>query len=282
MNLVRKSKVRRIVLMTLGWEDLPKSVSVHSAPPEEMFRCPVPGVLLQTDGGWVLLDTGFNTALIRDPYLHRRYYPTVEYQPVLPGPGEPIEESLADIGIDIDDIHLVGLSHLHTDHAGGLKLFAGKVPVHTQRRELEYGMSNHPAPEKNAIFRVDFDDPRIDWHLADGEAEIAPGITAVPTYGHTPGHQSFVVELDDAVGGGGFVFAFDAADLTENIDGELAIGGFIDVEPEETVEPIRKLKRLAAEKGYPLIPGHDPHVWPEMTQHFHERFGPVPPKGEQV
>ena len=39
---------------------------------------------------------------------------------------------------------------------------------------------------------------RIDWRLADGEAEIAPGITAVPTYGHTPGHQSFVVELDES------------------------------------------------------------------------------------
>lgn len=274
-GLVRKSGVRRIVLFTLGWEDLPKSVSVYGAPPEERFRCPVPAVLLQTDGGWVLLDTGFNTALIRDPALHRRYFPTVEYQPVLPGPGEPIEESLADIGIDVDDIHLVGLSHLHVDHAGGLKLFAGRVPVHAQRRELEYGLSNHPEPEKHAIFRVDFDDPRIDWQLADGEAEVAPGITAVPTYGHTPGHQSFVVELDEAVGGGGVVFAFDAADLTENIEYERAIGGYIDVEPEETIEPIRRLKKLAADLGYPLIPGHDPHVWPEMTQHFHERFGPV-------
>ena len=27
----------------------------------------MPGVLLQVDGGWLLLDTGFNTALIRDP-----------------------------------------------------------------------------------------------------------------------------------------------------------------------------------------------------------------------
>lgn len=199
----------------------------------------------------------------------------MEYQPLLPGPGEPIEESLFEIGIDVDDIHLVALSHLHVDHAGGLKLFAGKVPVHAQRRELEYGLSNHPVPEGHSIFRVDFDDPNIDWHLADGEAEIAPGITAVPTYGHTPGHQSFVVELDEASGGDGFVFAFDAADLTENIDDELAIGGFIDVEPEETIEPIRRLKELAAKKGYPLIPGHDPHVWPELTTHFHERFGPV-------
>jgi N-acyl homoserine lactone hydrolase len=271
--LVRKRAVRRIILLTLGWEELPKSVSVYGSSPELRMREPVPGVLLQTDGGWVLLDTGFNTALIRDPALRRRYFPSVEYQPVLPGQGEPIEESLADIGVDIDDIHLVGLSHLHVDHAGGLKLFAGKVPVHAQRREVEYGLSNHPEPESNAIFRVDFDDPNIDWHLADGEAEIAPGITAVPTYGHTPGHQSFVVELDESVGGGGYVFAFDAADLTENIEGELAIGGFIGVEPAETIEPIRRLKKLAGDKGYPLIPGHDPHVWPEMTRHFHERFG---------
>ncbi len=169
----------------------------------------------------------------------------------------------------------MAVSHLHHDHAGGLKLFAGKVPVHAQRRELEYGLSNHPEPERNAIVRVDFDDPNIDWRLADGEATIAPGITAIPTYGHTPGHQSFAVELDESVGGGGFVFAFDAADLTENIEHELPIGGFIDVEPEETVEPIRKLKKLARDKGYQLIPGHDPEVWPGLTEHFHERFGPV-------
>jgi glyoxylase-like metal-dependent hydrolase (beta-lactamase superfamily II) len=150
--------------------------------------------------------------------------------------------------------------------------------VHAQRRELEYGLSNHPEPERHAIVRVDFDDPRIDWVLADGEAEIAPGITAVPTYGHTPGHQSFVVELDPSVGGGGFVFAFDAADLTENIEHELPIGGFIDVDPAETVEPIRRLKKLASEKGYELVPGHDPHVWPELTQRLDERFGPVRPR----
>jgi len=274
-TLVRKSGVRKIILLTLGWEELPKSVSVFGAPSEERMTEPVPGVLLQTDGGWVLLDTGFNTALIRDPALHRRYFPSLEYQPILPGPGEPLEERLAEVGVDIDEIGVVALSHLHVDHAGGLKLFAGKVPVHAQRREVEYGLSNHPKPERHAIFRVDFDDPRIDWRLADGEADIAPGVRAVPTYGHTPGHQSFVVDLDESVGGGGFVFAFDAADLTENIEHERAIGGYIDVDPQETIEPIRKLKRMSTELGYELIPGHDPHVWPALTDRFRDRFGPV-------
>lgn len=266
--------VRRIVPLTLGWEELPKSVSVYGAPDTEMLREPVPGLLLEVDGGWLLLDTGFNTALLRDPWLSRRYHSHPGHTAVLPGPGEPIEEAMEQVGIPFDAVHAVGVSHLHLDHGGGLKLFAGRVPVHAQRRELEYGLANHPAPEGHGIYRADFDDPRIDWRLADGEAELAPGVTAVPTYGHTPGHQSFVVDLDESVGGGGFVFAFDAADLTENITHERAIGGFVDVEPAETVEPIRRLKARAAEKGYRLVPGHDPHVWPALTTELAARFGP--------
>jgi glyoxylase-like metal-dependent hydrolase (beta-lactamase superfamily II) len=255
--------VRRIVPLTLGWEELPKSVSVHGAPPGERLREPVPGILLECDGGWLLLDTGFNTALIRDPALRRRFHGDPASRPILPGPGEPLEEeALAQAGIELTDIHVVAVSHLHLDHAGGLKHFAGRVPVHVQRAELAYGLSGHPEPERHGIYRIDFDDPRIDWRQADGDVEIAPGVTAVLTAGHTPGHQSFVVDLAE---GGGFVFAFDAADLTENIEQELPIGGVIGVDPAETVEPIRRLKRIAAERGYRLVPGHDPVEWPRLT-----------------
>ncbi|MFE9445762.1 N-acyl homoserine lactonase family protein [Streptomyces sp. NPDC006602] len=263
--------VREIVLLTLGWEDLPKSVSVLGAPSTERLREPVPGVLLHCDGGWLLLDTGFNAALVNDPVLRRRFHGG-PVKAILPGPGEPLEEALAEAGIDMDQIHAVGLSHLHNDHAGGLKHFAGRVPVHVQQTELDYGLSGHPEPERNAIYRIDFDDPRIDWRTATGDVEIAPGVTAVLTAGHTPGHQSFVVTLDESVGGGGFVFAFDAADLTENIEHELPVGGSIGVDPAETVEPIRRLKRLAADRGYRLVPGHDPVVWPALTSELADRF----------
>jgi N-acyl homoserine lactone hydrolase len=72
------------------------------------------------------------------------------------------------------------------------------------------------------------------------------------------------------------VFAFDAADLAENVERELPIGSFVDVSPEETVEPIRRLKRIAAERGYRLVPGHDPHVWPALTAELADRFGRGP------
>ncbi|MHC3473515.1 N-acyl homoserine lactonase family protein [Streptomyces sp. 7R007] len=255
--------VRRVLPLLLGWEELPRAVSVHGASRAERVREPVPGVLLECQDGWLLLDTGFNATLLRNAALRRRFYPSPSYQPQLPGPGEPLEEALAAAGVGLDDISAVAISHLHADHAGGLKHFAGRVPVHIQRTELEFGMSGRPEVERNTIFRVDFDDPRIDWRLADGDQEIAPGVTAVLTAGHTPGHQSLVVDLAE---GGGYVFACDAADLTQNIAEERPAGTSIGVPPEATVEPIRRLKRIAADKGYELIPGHDPQVWPELTR----------------
>lgn len=266
------SGVRRVVPLTLGWEDLPLRVSIEGAPPDERLTEPVPGVLLLCDGGWVLLDVGFNPALIRDPQLRRRFHGDPLFQPILPGPGDPLEEVLGDAGIDMADIHLVALSHLHHDHVGGLRHFAGRVPVHAQRAELEYGLSAHPGPEQHGIFRVDFDDPSIDWRLGDGDCDIAPGVTATLTAGHTPGHQSFVVDLDESVGGGGIVLAFDAADLMVNIDEEISVGGRIDAPPEVCVEAIRRLKSIAAAKGYELIPGHDPVAWPAFTERMAKRF----------
>ena len=100
----------------------------------------------------------------------------------------------------------------------------------------------------------------------DGDGEIAPGVSAIFTPGHTPGHQSFVVDLDESVGGGGLVFAFDAADLQENIDQEVAVGSFINCEPARTIESIRHLKSVALRRGYDIVPGHDPVAWPRSAK----------------
>lgn len=269
-----KPGARRVILLTLGWEVLPKAYSLWGDTSGETVREPVPAVLVEVDGGWVLLDTGFNPALIRDAPLYRRFHEqNHDIVPILPGPGEPLEEALDAVGISVGDITAVAVSHLHNDHAGGLRHFAGLgVPVYIQRAELTYGLSGHPEPERHGMFRVNYDDAGLNWQVADGDVEIAPGLKAVSSPGHTPGHQSFVVELDRSVGGGGYVFAFDAADLAENIDGEVALGGFIDCTPEDTVETIRRLKALAAEKGYPVIPGHDPVVWPALTEELARRW----------
>ncbi len=274
--------VRRVIPLTYGWADLPQTVSIHGGDPTIRLREPIPGVLLELDGGWMLLDTGYNVPLVRDPLLHQRFHGRQHdiHAELLPDPRDSLEVAFELVGIDPDDVVVVALSHLHNDHAGGLRYFAERVPVHLQRIELDYGLSeggDAPAlgrdgdgPAAHGMFRIDYDDPVIDWRLADGEAELAPGVVAVPTYGHTPGHQSFVITLADKTaadyGVAGFVLAFDAADLQRNIDEELAVGGFVNCAPEQTVEAIRRLKATAAEKGYRLVPGHDPVAWPAFTE----------------
>jgi N-acyl homoserine lactone hydrolase len=263
--------VRRVVPLTFGWEDLPKTISIHGADPSIRVREPVPGILLELDGGWMLLDTGFNDPLVRDPQLYQRFHGGNHgiHAELLPGPNDTLEQAFEIVGVHPDDVAVVALSHLHNDHAGGLRHFTGRVPVHCQRKELDYGLGNHPDPEHHGFIRIDYDDPEIDWRIGDGEVTLAPGIVAIPTYGHTPGHQSFMVTLADdlaeSVGVPGFVFAFDAADLQENIDHELPVGGFVGCTAEDTIEPIRRLKAIAAEKGYRLVPGHDPVAWPAFT-----------------
>jgi N-acyl homoserine lactone hydrolase len=272
--VVRTSGIRRIILLTLGWEVVPKSVSVYGDTSGERLREPVPGILLEADGGWILLDTGHNPALIRDAPLNRRFHGrNKDIEVVLPGPGEPLEEALEAAGVPMDRIVTVAVSHLHSDHAGGIRHFTGLgVPVHIQRDELAYGLSEHPGPEQEGMFRVDYDDPAVRWELADGEVEIAPGLIALPSPGHTPGHQSFLVDIDESVGGGGYVFAFDAADLTENVEREAAVGGFINCGPEDTVESVRRLKAVAKERGYPVVPGHDPVAWPALSLELARRW----------
>jgi glyoxylase-like metal-dependent hydrolase (beta-lactamase superfamily II) len=89
--------------------------------------------------------------LKRDRALHERFHGRSTIQVILPGPGDPLEEALDRVGVDIGAITAVGVSHLHNDHAGGLRHFAGRVPVHLQRAELDYGLHHHPEPERNGI-----------------------------------------------------------------------------------------------------------------------------------
>ncbi len=261
---MRATSVRRLIPLTLGFERLPKAYSVHGDTSGEVLVEPVPAVLLDTDDGWTLLDVGFNTALIHDKWLYERLHGrNMEITPLLEGGHEALEIELRKHGVALSDIARIYLSHLHNDHAGGLRLFGYHVPVWVQRVEYEYGMGDHPFPEEHGMFRIDYDDPRIDWRFIDGDTEIAPGITAIFTPGHTPGHQSFVIDLPD---GSGYVLPFDAGDLTENFESEIAPGGFVHCTADDALASVLRVKEVAARTGYAIVPGHDPVAWPAFTE----------------
>jgi len=56
-----------------------------------------------------------------------------------------------------------------------------------QRREYEQAFGTDPGI---AYFRDEYDDPRLNWDLRDGDWEAFPGLQLIDTRGHTQGHQS--------------------------------------------------------------------------------------------
>ena len=265
------SSVRRVIPLILGWERLPRSFSLDGDESGEILVEPVPALLLDTDDGWTLIDVGINSAIVRDPWLFARMHGrNMSITPYLPDGDEALVDALAAWDVRVEDITRIFLSHLHNDHAGCLRLFDARVPVWVQRAEYDYAMT-HPGPEQHGMFRIDYDDPQIDWRFMDGDEELAPGIFAFSTPGHTPGHQSFVIETQD---GQGWVFAYDAGDLTENFEQEISPGGLIDATPEQGLASLMRVKEVAAQRGLPIIPGHDPVVWPQLIRDA----GGVPPE----
>lgn len=259
-----ESVVERVIPLTVGAERLPKSFSIHGDGSGEILVEPVTAVLLLCTDGHRLIDTGINTALVRDRWLYARLHArNHSITPLLPEDvDEPLLAELGRHSVAASDLVEVYLSHLHNDHAGGLRLLPAGVPVHVQRRELDYGLADHPFPEEHGMFRIDFDDPQINWVLMEGDRELVPGVGALLSPGHTPGHQSFAVRTRD---GEGYLLAFDAADLQENIDREIGPGGFVHCGPEVPLASLRRLKAYAAEHGLRLLPGHCPLTWPAFT-----------------
>src|SRR3972149_897930 len=86
----------------------------------------------------------------------------------------------------------------------------------------EYAYANYPAGFfAGFYYRKNFDLPGYRWRLLDGDAEIVPGVTALRSDGHTPGHQSLLVELPQT---GPVILAGDCCYWQESIDKEIPPG----------------------------------------------------------
>ncbi len=128
--------------------------------------------------GVLLFDTGIGSG---DLEVESAYRPTVHDLPDLLRSG----------GIEPDDVSAIANSHLHFDHAGQNGAFTGR-PIHVQAVELEAAhATDYTIPAWVFV-------PGARYVPHDGEMEVVPGARLVPTPGHTPGHQSLLV---DAAGG---------------------------------------------------------------------------------
>lgn len=117
-----------------------------------------------------------------------------------------ITAALAAAGYAPADVDIVVLTHMHPDHIGGM-ILDGAPTFPNAAYAAGAVEHNHWSAAGNATFDTNvrpFSDRMT--MLEDGTA-VAPGITAVAAFGHTPGHLAFRVED----GGRALMIAADTA-----------------------------------------------------------------------
>lgn len=245
------TSVRRLFVLLCGFEIIPRSVSVRGADPRVVISVPITAYLLDTESGWVLFDAGLDEANLRDPerldalYLSQGWNP-----PPLVWSAHEMREQLRQIGLEFGDVTRVVLSHLHADHSGHLKRMP-QARITIQKAEWDYAFSGEALP---SWFPSDYDLPALAWDIIEGDREILPGLRVLSTPGHSPGHQSLLVDLPKT---GRVILAADVGDLLLNFDREILPGEAAD--DDAALASIRRINSLVAE-GAQLFLTHDPDL----------------------
>ena len=158
--------------------------------PKGMVTVPFNPTVVNTGSKLVLIDSGYGPGI----------GPTVGLLPA----------NMAAAGIDPKQIDIVILSHLHPDHINGIRTADGSLAFPQAEIKLPAQDWAFWADEGNMsraqglmadyfknVHRV-LDPIKDKVTKYEWGQEVAPGITALDTRGHTPGHTSFVVASGSA------------------------------------------------------------------------------------
>ena len=248
-----------VLVVSDGVLSLPTAMLAHNADPAvlaawlkdmflppEMLDWPLNVVVVRSGGRTVLIDAGLGV------------------DPDLPRAGR-LAQRLEAAGIDLPSVTDVVLTHMHMDHVGGLLAdgLRGRLRpdlrVHLAAAEAEFWASpdfsrtsmppGFPDALRSAAKRF-LDEYRSQLRPFEKEYEVAPGVVAYRTGGHTPGHS--VVRL--ASGGDRMTFAGDAV-FAVGFDQPEWHNGF-EHDPEEAARVRVRLLRELAATGEPLMATH--------------------------
>jgi glyoxylase-like metal-dependent hydrolase (beta-lactamase superfamily II) len=237
---------------------VPKPLWQKKLSPDQRNRIPLAmrPLLIETKDELVLVDTGAGNkedAKFRDIYgLENEGQPTA------------LEDSIRLAGFQPADVTLVINTHLHFDHAGGDTVGqpdGSVVPAFPRVRHVvqrsEWEFSHLQNERVRASYLLPNFDPIYDagqFDFAEGQAEIVPGVRVMPTPGHTPGHQSVLIQSQ----GQSALYLADLVPTSAHLPLPWIMG--YDVEPIVTLETKRQVLDTVTRERTLLIFEHDPNI----------------------
>jgi len=242
---------------------VPRPLWEKKIPPDARHRIPLAlrCLLVEAPNALVLVDSGIGN---KEGEKFRDIYG-------VDNAGAPtrLEDALRDVGFGPADVDLVVSTHLHFDHAGGGTFLTedGRLkPAFPNARHIvqkgELGFAQSPNERVRASYMSKNFLPLTEAGLVDtveGTSELLEGITLLPTPGHTPHHQSVVIEGK----GEKAIFLADLCPTAAHLPLPWIMG--YDLEPLVTLETKKAIWERVREEDWILIFQHDVEVpWGKM------------------
>ena len=271
----------RLRSLQLGWLGLDHELVVFPHPDlvlttsrragsKHWLRCPVLSYVIEHPDGLLLWDTGISTEWPTE-WLEA-WQQLIDLSEITPE--SCLLSRLEAEALGPDDFRYVVQSHLHADHAGGLRLFqdaGAEIVVH----ETEYRhVQNLREPQRfwvPADFNLlhDVKPPT----LVDGDDELMRGIRLIHLPGHSPGSMALLVDLDHT----GSVLLTGDALYTHESYGPPPAGSPLNPDPLGWAASVEKLRRVARRRDALVLPGHSETGI--RQHHDSSEFTPAPTPG---
>ncbi len=225
--------------------------------------------LVQNKDESVMIKSPINAILIRHPKLGNIIYDTgnsPDYEHEYPSSvleTYPItefisvEEALHLHGLGVDDIDQIILSHLHFDHAGGLRYFKGTKAfqnIIVAEDELKGACFSVMTGDGGAYVKSLFDLDGIRFTTYQKELRLAEDLLLFAQRSHTMGCTGMVLNTKAQ---GNFIVTSDTVYTQDSYKRELPPGGSINATTEEFFTNLKMIKKMQSDLNAKLIYGHD-------------------------
>jgi N-acyl homoserine lactone hydrolase len=248
--------VRRMYLFSGGVLNADRSILLAGMDIGQKIKSPVTSVLLMLDQGPILIDTGLNPDGLTNP--EGAWGPRAKHIKPELTESDDIRNRLKEVGLRVEDVKMVVLTHLHWDHTGGLRFFT-HCPIVVQKEEYRFAFQ--PDSFVAAQYMSNHIHFPLQFRLLEGDQILVPGISVIKTQGHTPGHQSVLIRLSS---GAYYIFAGDTISLEDNL--KYKIPGSNTWNAQQSTDSICRLEHLSQLLPAEIIPSHDMRKWSSLKK----------------
>jgi len=236
--------MRKVHALSCGYEVSDKGAMTLHKDAGMNIKIPYYAYLIEDVKHTILVDTAVSVRWreVHPEALVNAYPPHLEQD-------ERLDILLGEAGFNTKDVDIVINTHLHYDHCGNNEMFP-QARFLVNQSELQHA-KNPGWWDATGYVQPLFNISKLRYKPLKGNFDVSTGVRIIPTPGHSLGHQSVLVQLENT---GLLIIAGDAIFVRENLEIPILPGIYWNAEKYAT--SLRRLKHLTEARKGTLLPGH--------------------------